>query len=79
MRYLAVLSQYEIRTLFRVCTLSNISKTKTFYFKQPNIGKIMFIHRDKGKGKGKAIPLQAWTGPEGSKRRRLPGFKTIGT
>jgi hypothetical protein len=24
-----------------------------------------------GKGKGKAIPLQAWTGPEGSRRLRL--------
>jgi hypothetical protein len=23
-------------------------------------------------GKGKAIPLQAWTGPEGSRRLRLP-------
>jgi hypothetical protein len=31
------------------------------------------------KGKGKANPLQAWTGPEGSKRLRLPDFKTIGT
>jgi len=26
--------------------------------------------------KGKAIPLQAWTGPEGSRRLRLPDFKT---
>jgi hypothetical protein len=26
----------------------------------------------------KAIPLQAWTGPEG-RRMRLPDFKTIGT
>ena len=25
-----------------------------------------------------AIPLQAWTGPEGSRRLRLPDFKTIG-
>jgi hypothetical protein len=32
-----------------------------------------------GKGKGKAIPLQAWTGPEGSRTLRLPDFKTIGT
>jgi len=30
-------------------------------------------------GKGKTIPLQAWTGPEGSRRLRLPNFKTIGT
>jgi len=29
--------------------------------------------------KGKAIPLQAWTSPGGSKRSRLPDFKTIGT
>jgi hypothetical protein len=27
----------------------------------------------------KTIPLQAWTGPEGSRRLRLPHFKTIGT
>jgi len=28
--------------------------------------------------KVKTIPLQAWTGPEGSRRLRLPDFKTIG-
>ena len=33
----------------------------------------------KDKGKGNAIPLQAWTGPEGSRRLRLPDFKTIST
>ena len=35
----------------------------------------LLIHADNGK----AIPLQAWTGPEGSRRLRLPDFKTIGT
>jgi len=29
--------------------------------------------------KGKAIPLQAWTGPEGSRRLKLPDFKKVGT
>jgi len=29
--------------------------------------------------KGTAIPLQAWTGPEGTRRLRLPDFKTFGT
>jgi len=29
--------------------------------------------------KVKAIPLQAWTGPEGSRRLRLPDFKTFDT
>jgi hypothetical protein len=28
---------------------------------------------------GKAIPLQAWTDPEVSRRLRLPDFKTVGT
>jgi hypothetical protein len=27
--------------------------------------------------KGKAMPLQAWTGPEGSRRLRIPDFMTI--
>ena len=28
------------------------------------------------KSKGKAIPLQAWTGPQGSRKLRLPDFQT---
>jgi hypothetical protein len=31
------------------------------------------------KGKGKAIPLQVWTGPQGPRRLELPDFKTIDT
>ena len=27
-------------------------------------------------GKGKAVPLQAWTGPEGSRKLRFPDFVT---
>jgi hypothetical protein len=30
-------------------------------------------------GKGKGIPLQVWTVPEGSRRLRLPDVQTIGT
>ena len=29
--------------------------------------------------KGKAIPLQPWTGPEGSSSSRIPDVKTVGT
>ena len=29
--------------------------------------------------RGKAIPTQAWTGNEGSRRLKLPNFKKIGT
>jgi len=28
---------------------------------------------------GKTIPVQVWTGPEGSRWFRLPYFKTVGT
>jgi len=34
---------------------------------------------DNEKESEKAIPLQSWTGPEGSRRFRLPDFKTVGT
>jgi len=34
---------------------------------------------DMVKVKVKAVPLQAWTGPEGSRRLRLPDFTTIST
>ena len=43
---------------------------------------IDWIHRalnNKGKGKGKAIPLQASTDPERFRRLRLPHFKTVDT
>jgi hypothetical protein len=41
---------------------------------KPTAEKYFIIH-----DKGKAIPLQALTGPEGSRRLRLPDFMTIGT
>jgi len=37
------------------------------------------LNIDKGKGKGKSIPLQAWTDPEGSRRLKHPDFNTFGT
>jgi hypothetical protein len=36
-------------------------------------------NNNNNKGKVKAIPSQAWRGPEGSRRLRLPDFKTIST
>ena len=41
--------------------------------------KIIHSVQRKGRNNGKAIPLQSWAGPEGSRRLRLPDFKTIGT
>jgi len=29
------------------------------------------------KGKGKAVPLQAWSGPEGSRKFRFPDYMTM--
>jgi hypothetical protein len=36
---------------------------------------IYFLYSEKGK----AVPLQVWTGPGDSRRLRFPDFKTIGT
>ena len=33
-------------------------------------------NKNAGKGKGKAVPLQAWIGPEGSRMLRFPDFMT---
>jgi len=40
--------------------------------------RIIKKHTNKGKGNGKAIHLQAYLGPEGSRRLRLPDFETVG-
>jgi len=32
--------------------------------------------RSKSKGKGNAVPLQAWTGPQGSRKLRFSDFVT---
>jgi hypothetical protein len=51
----------------------------SFFFSN-TISKSLILRRIQlGKGKGKAIPLQPLTGPEGSSRVRLPDIKTIGT
>jgi hypothetical protein len=44
-----------------------------------NYRRILQNHIFTKKGKGKAIPLQAWIDPEGSRRLRFPDFKTVGT
>jgi len=53
--------------------------TSQIYLSHPIIKNSAFLSADEGKGKGKAIPLQAWTGLKGSRRMKLPDFKTIGT
>ena len=37
-------------------------------------GLLKFIHISKGKGK--VVPLQAWSDPEGSRKLRFPDFMT---
>jgi len=37
------------------------------------------VIKDKQRSEDKAVPLQAWTGPEGSMGLRLPDFKTFDT
>jgi hypothetical protein len=40
---------------------------------------MLYLQVAKCKSKVKAIPLQARTGPKGSRRLRLPDFRTVGT
>ena len=42
-----------------------------------HIGSLSEVYNtDTVKGKGKAVPLQAWSGPEGSRKLRFPDFMT---
>jgi hypothetical protein len=51
----------RLRVTIQVCCAKEITSTE----------------RRKAKDKaGKAVPLQAWTGPEGSSKLRLPDFVT---
>jgi len=52
--------------------------TGKIFFIYPPLVFLPYFWDTFSKGKGKAIPLQAWTGPEGSRRLRPPDFKTIG-
>jgi hypothetical protein len=47
-----------------------------FYARPKGLGNETF-YSGKSKGNGKAIPLQAWRGPESSRRLRFPYFKKI--
>jgi len=55
------------------CTIS--VKPFLFYYEKAHIVE----GTQMGKVNGKSIPLQAWTDPEGSRRLRLPDFKTFDT
>jgi hypothetical protein len=35
-----------------------------------------YITYVKGKGKGKAVPIQTWSGPEGYRKLRFPDYMT---
>jgi hypothetical protein len=56
-----------------------ISRAKKLYITEIITEFISIATKGNGKGKDKAVPLQALTGPEGSRRLMLPDFKTIGT
>jgi hypothetical protein len=57
-------SEFDLRTVQPVASGYTDWATRPLFF---------------SKSKGKAIPLQAWTSPEGSRRLRLPDFKIFGT
>ena len=39
----------------------------------------LFVFFFETNSKGKAIPVQTWTGPEGSRTEKLPDFQKIAT
>ena len=43
----------------------------------PEYESVHVFIRSSSEGKGKAVPLQAWSGPEGSRKLRFPDYVTM--
>ena len=41
-----------------------------------SLSELKYVLNTEDKGKGRAVPLQAWSGPEGSRKLRFPDFMT---
>jgi hypothetical protein len=77
--YFLYLGKMEVYWIFKMCCIvSVLLPTKYCLFHN-----FIFFHSYNmffvDHVKGKVIPLQAWTGPDGSKRLRIQDFKTVGT
>jgi hypothetical protein len=59
--------------------VTTISLGRLQYIRWVTAGHTQETKTNVDKSKGKAIRLQPWAGPEGSRRLRLPDFKTVGT
>ena len=69
----------EFSDEFKVCAIGMAYDDMIFILTTQILCFAPFFLNRKGKGKGKAVPLQTWTGPEGSWRLSLPDFMTLGT
>jgi hypothetical protein len=59
-----------------VCGLIGVRSCLSLWLWICGLVQVLFLN--KRKGGGKAIPLQALTGPEGSSRLRLSDFEAVG-
>jgi hypothetical protein len=73
---------YMERHIKRQLNLHNLVPEMPLALHQNLISAIICWYRqlinisDNGKGKGKAVPLQAWSGPKGSRKLRYPDYMT---
>jgi len=58
---------------------ANVLRYSVFIYCKQKYSVTKLIRLEIAKKKGKAVPLQPWTGPEGPRSLRLPNFKTVGT
>ena len=59
------------------CVISSVNKSVSRHWVGHTIYIYIYIYTQvKKRQKGKAVPLQAWSGPEGSRKLRFPDFVT---
>jgi hypothetical protein len=51
--------------------------SNALYCPRKNLKPVQQVYLDEPTVKGKSVPLQAWTGPEGSRKLRFPDFVTM--
>jgi hypothetical protein len=67
----------HLHSKWDVCIIVTVQKKRIKIKNKQDIHIVFkYTYVTKSKGKGKSIPLQAFTGPEGSRRLRLSDFMT---
>jgi hypothetical protein len=68
---------YAELPIYHFLILTSVYFIAYYFLDSLRVYKYQTSFNENVKEKGKAIPVQAWTGPEGSRSLRLSDYKTV--